>query len=97
MLSICHGHPYVLIPYMYLYMYLKMCNILMHTLLVLVTIYSLNIARVTSVNSRSLSMMDKRAHKEISVPYGICVWSTGVAPQPVTKTIMDRIPYQRNG
>ena len=42
-------------------------------------------------------MMDKKTREEVSVPYGICVWSTGVAPQSITKTIMNRIPYQNKG
>ena len=53
--------------------------------------------RVTKVDSRALSMVDKKTREEICVPYGICVWSTGVAPQPITKTIMNRIPYQKKG
>lgn len=59
-------------------------------------LFILNI-RVTRVDSKMLVMKDKKTRKEVSVPYGICVWSTGIAPTPIAKTIMERIPYQSKG
>ena len=35
--------------------------------------------------------------KEITkLPYGMCVWSTGVTPQDITKKLIAKLPQQRN-
>lgn len=49
-----------------------------------------SVARVTSVGEREVTVTDKKSGATRSIPYGICVWSTGVAPQPITKTIMSK-------
>ena len=54
-------------------------------------------SRVTEVAAKDLCIMDKATKVTKRVPYGICVWSTGVAPVPITKTIMERIPAQGKG
>lgn len=53
--------------------------------------------RVTKVNPDTLVIKDKKTKTDVSVPYGICVWSTGIAPQTISKTIMERVPYQKKG
>ena len=52
---------------------------------------------MTEVTAKDLCIKDKLTNVTERVPYGICVWSTGVAPVPITKTIMERIPAQGKG
>ena len=53
--------------------------------------------RVIRVGSKEMTFMDKGTHKQEVVPYGMCVWSTGVAPRPVILELMKKIPEQKTG
>ena len=58
---------------------------------------NLFVSRVTAVGPDEISITDKKTKDMEKHPYGICVWSTGVAPLPITKTIMERVPAQGRG
>ena len=70
-------------------MCVRVCAYLSHT--------HLFVSRVTAVGPDVISVTDKKTKVVDKYPYGICVWSTGVAPLPVTKTIMERVPAQGKG
>lgn len=40
---------------------------------------------------------DKKTKEKKEMPYGVCVWSTGVAPIPLTKQFMAQVPEQGKG
>lgn len=42
-------------------------------------------------------MLDKVTKETERRPYGVCVWSTGVAPLPITTTIIQRVTGQNKG
>ena len=56
-----------------------------------------NCCRVAEVKKNSLVIMDKKTKLKEEVPYGLCVWSTGVSPTPLTKSFMGSIPEQGKG
>lgn len=51
-------------------------------------------ARVTEVTEKELTVVDKATKHARAVPYGVCVWSTGVAPVPLIKKLISQIPQQ---
>lgn len=40
-------------------------------------------------------LQDKKTKKITRVPYGMCVWSTGVAPRDLTRKLIEKIPEQK--
>ena len=46
------------------------------------------------MEEKNLVIMDKKTKEKREVPYGVCVWATGVAPVPITKSFMEAIPEQ---
>ncbi|KAF9109600.1 hypothetical protein BGX27_007419 [Mortierella sp. AM989] len=49
-------------------------------------------ARVGKVNPTSVLYKDKATGKESEIPFGICLWSTGVGMTPLVKTIVSKLP-----
>lgn len=54
-------------------------------------------ARVNKVGDELISITDNATKEKRELPYGMCVWATGVAPSPVTKTFMQRLGYAKEG
>ena len=52
--------------------------------------------RVVEVTPREVVLKDKATKEITKLPYGMCVWSTGVAPQDITKKLIAKLPQQRN-
>ncbi|XP_048232553.1 external alternative NAD(P)H-ubiquinone oxidoreductase B4, mitochondrial isoform X2 [Ricinus communis] len=46
---------------------------------------------VIKVNERDISTKDRRTGQTVSIPYGMVLWSTGVATRPVIKEFMHQI------
>jgi NADH:ubiquinone reductase (non-electrogenic) len=53
--------------------------------------------RVISVDADKITLRDKSTKEVWSVPYGMCVWSTGVAPRKLTQTMMANIQNETKG
>ncbi|CAG8569872.1 10933_t:CDS:2, partial [Ambispora leptoticha] len=53
-------------------------------------------ARVSKVNQDSIVYKDKLTGQEKEQPYGLVLWSTGIAMNPLTRTISERLPEQKN-
>ena len=51
---------------------------------------------VTKVEKNCVTVKRMETNEIINVPFGTCVWSTGIAPQELTKKIMKKIPGQTN-
>ncbi|XP_028392983.1 external alternative NAD(P)H-ubiquinone oxidoreductase B1, mitochondrial-like [Dendronephthya gigantea] len=51
---------------------------------------------VTKVERNCVTVKKMETNEVINVPFGTCVWSTGIAPQELTKKIMKKIPGQTN-
>ncbi|KAI8360212.1 hypothetical protein B0O80DRAFT_381125 [Mortierella sp. GBAus27b] len=49
-------------------------------------------ARVVKVNSKSVVYNDKATGKEFEVPFGVCLWSTGVGMTPLVKSLVEKLP-----
>ena len=49
------------------------------------------------VTADKVTVMDKKTKKKRELPYGVCVWSTGVAPVPLTQDFMKTVPEQGKG
>ena len=49
------------------------------------------------MEERKVIILDKKTKVQEEVPYGLCLWATGVSPVPVTKTFMAAIPEQGQG
>ena len=60
-------------------------------------LFSFLLFRVIRVKPKEVTFMDKETHKQEVVPYGMCVWSTGVAPRPVILELMKKISEQKTG
>lgn len=52
--------------------------------------------RVVKVTEKTVEVLDKKTHQTSLHPYGLIVWSTGVAPLPLTKSICESLPEQNN-
>eukprot|EP00937_MAST-01D_sp_MAST-1D-sp2_P007813 g7813.t1 len=52
--------------------------------------------RVKSVGPEAITCMDKKTKRLYEIPYGLCVWSTGVGPRPLTRALIDKVPEQSN-
>lgn len=48
-------------------------------------------SRVKTVSSDSVTVVDKQ-NGESEIPFGACVWATGVAMHPVVKILADKLP-----
>ncbi|KAI7820115.1 pyridine nucleotide-disulfide oxidoreductase-domain-containing protein [Gamsiella multidivaricata] len=49
-------------------------------------------ARVVKVNPKSVTYKEKSTGKEYEVPFGVCLWSTGVGMTPLVKTLVAKLP-----
>lgn len=49
-------------------------------------------SRITEVAADHMIMVDKTTNERHSLPFGLCVWSTGIAPAPLVQTIRSRFP-----
>lgn len=48
--------------------------------------------RVLEVREKELVVFDTKTQKTSTIPYGVCVWSTGVKQQPLIETIAKSLP-----
>ena len=46
--------------------------------------------RVTEVTAGDFCLMVKKTRETERSTYGICVWSTGISPRPISTTLMKR-------
>nr|AOE43307.1 calcium-binding EF-hand domain-containing protein [Rostrostelium ellipticum] len=53
-------------------------------------------SRVTEVQPNKLVVVSKADRKTYEMPFGMCLWATGVGPRPITAKLCDSIPEQRN-
>lgn len=53
--------------------------------------------RVKAVTAEKVTVQDKKTGVIKEMPYGLCVWSTGVAPAELTKQFMAKVPEQGKG
>lgn len=51
---------------------------------------------VTKVEKNCVTVKKIETNELFDVPFGTCVWSTGIAPQELTKKIMKKIDGQTN-
>ncbi|KAF9915481.1 hypothetical protein BX616_006070 [Lobosporangium transversale] len=49
-------------------------------------------ARVVKVNPTSVRYKEKATGKEFEVPFGVCLWSTGVGMTPLIKGLVTKLP-----
>lgn len=52
--------------------------------------------RVTRVTEKNVEVFDKKTGQTAVYPTGLVVWSTGIAPVPLTKGICKSLPEQCN-
>ena len=52
--------------------------------------------RVKEVSAHAITCMDKKTKEVYNIPYGLCVWSTGVGPRPLTSALISKVPAQSN-
>lgn len=52
-------------------------------------------SRVTRVDSTEVTVVDKDG-TETALPFGACVWATGVAMNPLLKALQGRMPEQNH-
>eukprot|EP01114_Cavostelium_apophysatum_P018332 TRINITY_DN5656_c0_g1_i2.p1 TRINITY_DN5656_c0_g1~~TRINITY_DN5656_c0_g1_i2.p1 ORF type:complete len:389 (+),score=112.15 TRINITY_DN5656_c0_g1_i2:811-1977(+) len=48
--------------------------------------------RITGVQEKDLSVVDKTSGRSIKVPFGMCLWATGIAPTALTASIQSALP-----
>ena len=53
--------------------------------------------RVTEVGEKEVTLMNKATCEKYKVPYGMCVWSTGVSPRELTQKKMQSFQNQKRG
>ncbi|KAF8950988.1 hypothetical protein BGZ46_004221 [Entomortierella lignicola] len=53
-------------------------------------------ARVNKVNEKSIIYKDKATGKEVEIPFGVCLWSTGVGMTPLVKTLVSKLPANQS-
>lgn len=51
-------------------------------------------SRVVGVDENFLTVVDKESHIKREIPFGLCVWTTGVAMRPMIRRITDRIGHE---
>ncbi|KAF9924921.1 hypothetical protein BGZ65_008059, partial [Modicella reniformis] len=49
-------------------------------------------ARVVKVNPKSVVYKEKASGKEYEIPFGVCLWSTGVGMTPLVKALVAKLP-----
>jgi len=54
------------------------------------------ITRVVKVTEKDVEVLDKKTKQTSLLPYGLVLWSTGVAPLPLTKVMCEALPEQNN-
>lgn len=47
--------------------------------------------RAVEVTDKSIRMINKTSKEEVSVPYGMALWSTGIQMRPVIFDLMNQI------
>lgn len=52
--------------------------------------------RVQEVKPDQLILLDKQTNSKETIDYGLCVWSTGIAPNPLTRHVITTFPNQAN-
>ncbi len=52
-------------------------------------------SRVSSVADGVVTVVNK-ANEATEIPYGACVWATGVAMNPLIKTLQEKLPGQNH-
>lgn len=55
------------------------------------------LCRVVSVEDGKVTLLDKASGDKCTIPCGMCVWSTGVAPRELTRSMMKKIQNQKRG
>lgn len=50
-------------------------------------------SRVVKVNPTSVVYKDKETGKESEVPFGVCLWSTGVGMTALVKSLVTKLPH----
>ncbi|GAM24342.1 hypothetical protein SAMD00019534_075170 [Acytostelium subglobosum LB1] len=53
-------------------------------------------SRVTCVDPNKLTVVSKAEKKNVELPFGMCVWATGVGPTALTANFCNSIEEQRN-
>ncbi|CAG8433624.1 1197_t:CDS:10 [Ambispora gerdemannii] len=53
-------------------------------------------ARVSKIKDNCIVYTDKRTGEEKELPYGLTLWSTGIAMNPLTRTISEKLDEQKN-
>jgi len=48
------------------------------------------------VTEKNVEVLDKKTKQTSLLPYGLVLWSTGVAPLPLTKDMCESLPEQNN-
>ncbi len=51
---------------------------------------------VTEVEDGILHLLDAETKEKKLMPFGMCVWATGIAPRDLSKQMMAKIPGQTN-
>ena len=51
---------------------------------------------VTEVKETVLHTVDAITNEESKIPFGMCVWAAGIAPRPITKSIISKLEGQNN-
>jgi NADH dehydrogenase FAD-containing subunit len=54
------------------------------------------LARVVAVGEKELTIFDKGSNSTKFVPYGLCVWTTGIKQIPLIEKFVATIPSQKN-
>jgi NADH dehydrogenase FAD-containing subunit len=54
-------------------------------------------ARVKAITVDSLSYEEKATQKKVTIPFGLCLWSTGIEMNDFTRGISQTIPGQEHG
>jgi len=50
--------------------------------------------RVLAVDGNIVKVVDKSTKEQFDMPFGVCVWSTGVTPVPLVSVIAKKLPNQ---
>ena len=53
-------------------------------------------ARVAAVEQFSVKVVDAQTEQATDIPFGACVWATGVAMNPLVRQLQEKLPEQAN-
>ena len=53
-------------------------------------------ARVQRVQPGQITVAIKGQSAPVNIQFGLCLWSTGVGPQPLAERLRARLPHQTN-